>query len=182
MSIYEKDVRMAQLENHDSSSLDNENSGDLCHLDGLPAHRSHKLSFNQFKQQNLSCPHGSRRHYAKNMCMNCYHRSGRTKKAWACSHNSKLHYSKGLCQNCYLANYYRERKAKNLKALAQREPVTDAMLDEVQETIAQDKVVLTSLNPITQGEVSSSRFEPSEVSVPIKEATDIEKTINDEDQ
>ena len=46
------------------------------------------------------------KHYAKNMCITCYHRVGRTKKAWACSHSDKLHYSKGLCQNCYLATYY----------------------------------------------------------------------------
>lgn len=44
--------------------------------------------------------------------MSCYHRSGRTKKAWACPHNFRIHYSKGLCQNCYLASYYQERKAK----------------------------------------------------------------------
>lgn len=55
----------------------------------------------------ITCPHKSRRHYAKNMCINCYHRRGRTKKAWACVHVEKLHYSKGLCQNCYLAKYYR---------------------------------------------------------------------------
>lgn len=52
--------------------------------------------------------------------MSCYHRSGRTKKAWACQHNNKLHYSKGLCQNCYLANYYRKRKARNLLTAQQR--------------------------------------------------------------
>ena len=93
------------------------------HVNGTPAH--HRLASNKFKdgknmQAVMSCPHGKRRHYAKNMCMNCYHRSGRTKKAWACQHRNKLHYSKGLCQNCYLANYYRERKAKNLKAQAEK--------------------------------------------------------------
>jgi len=58
----------------------------------------------------VTCPHKSRKHYAKNMCINCYHRRGRTKKAWACPHSEKLHYSKGLCQNCYLSRYYRQRK------------------------------------------------------------------------
>ena len=57
--------------------------------------------------QQLDCPHKSRKHYAKNMCINCYHRKGRTKKAWACAHREALHYSKGLCQNCYLSRYYR---------------------------------------------------------------------------
>lgn len=47
--------------------------------------------------------------------MSCYHRIGRTKKAWACQHSNKLHYSKGLCQNCYLAKYYRERKEEKRK-------------------------------------------------------------------
>lgn len=45
----------------------------------------------------MHCPHVNRRHYAKRMCMSCYHRVGRTKKAWACKHTNKLHYSKGLC-------------------------------------------------------------------------------------
>jgi len=63
----------------------------------------------------IKCPHKSRKHYAKNMCINCYHRRGRTKKAWACSHKDRLHYSKGLCQNCYLAKYYRKRKAAKTK-------------------------------------------------------------------
>jgi hypothetical protein len=58
----------------------------------------------------MACPHKGRKHYAKNMCINCYHRRGRTKKAWACIHSEKLHYSKGLCQNCYLSRYYRQRK------------------------------------------------------------------------
>lgn len=60
--------------------------------------------------QVMACPHKGRKHYAKNMCINCYHRRGRTKKAWACIHSEKLHYSKGLCQNCYLSRYYRKRK------------------------------------------------------------------------
>jgi len=67
--------------------------------------------------QEVSCPHKSRRHYAKSMCINCYHRRGRTKKAWACVHVEKLHYSKGLCQNCYLAKYYRQRKEKKQRDL-----------------------------------------------------------------
>ena len=60
----------------------------------------------------MHCPHVHRRHYAKKMCMSCYHRIGRTKKAWACPHPYKLHYSKGLCQNCYLSKYYHDKKAE----------------------------------------------------------------------
>lgn len=66
------------------------------------------------------CPHKERKHYAKNMCINCYHRRGRTKKAWACPHNDRLHYSKGLCQNCYLAKYYRNRKAAKTRRPAKK--------------------------------------------------------------
>lgn len=43
------------------------------------------------------------------MCVNCYHRLGRTKKAWACAHTRKTHYSKGLCKYCYLNAYYKHR-------------------------------------------------------------------------
>ena len=28
-----------------------------------------------------ACPHSTRKHYAKNMCNNCYHRNGRDKTA-----------------------------------------------------------------------------------------------------
>ena len=50
------------------------------------------------------------------MCENCYHRLGRTKKAWLCSHTRKVHYSKGLCKYCYLANYYKNRAVKRARS------------------------------------------------------------------
>ena len=75
---------------------------------------SGKGSGRKSNRANLNCPHRQRKHYAKNMCMSCYHRGGRTKKAWSCPHNHRVHYSKGLCQNCYLADYYQQRKANNL--------------------------------------------------------------------
>ena len=61
------------------------------------------------KRQIVFCPHKDRRYYAKGMCVNCYHRRGRTKKAWLCPHTRKTHYSKGLCKYCYLASYYKNR-------------------------------------------------------------------------
>jgi len=70
---------------------------------------------NRKQRKVFKCPHKNKKHYAKNMCINCYHRRGRTKKAWDCPHKDKLHYSKGLCQNCYLAKYYRNRKEKRSK-------------------------------------------------------------------
>ena len=65
------------------------------------------------KKDMFLCPHLDKKHYAKNMCHNCYHRKGKSKMATACSHTNKPHYSVGLCQNCYLAQYYLKRKKKN---------------------------------------------------------------------
>ena len=81
------------------------------------------------------CPHKKAKHYAKNMCINCYHRRGRTKKAWACSHDDRLHYSKGLCQNCYLAKYYRNRKATKTKVPAKKAALNSSNSDSGDESI-----------------------------------------------
>jgi hypothetical protein len=59
---------------------------------------------NPFNKQNRSvtnCKHINKKHYAKGMCYNCYHRQGRNKKAWECGHRNKPHYAKGLCNSCY---------------------------------------------------------------------------------
>jgi hypothetical protein len=48
-----------------------------------------------------ACRHKDRKHYAKNMCYNCYHREGRAKKAWVCEHANRPHYAHGMCHNCY---------------------------------------------------------------------------------
>jgi len=56
------------------------------------------------------CGHPERPHYAKNMCNQCYHKFGRTKKPWRCSHE-KL-YAHGLCQNCYINDYNKKRNQK----------------------------------------------------------------------
>lgn len=67
------------------------------------------------------CPHTDKKHYAKNMCNNCYHRFGRDKLAWSCPHKDRQHYAKGKCQLCYLQNYHRSkvfgkrRKRRNMK-------------------------------------------------------------------
>lgn len=52
-----------------------------------------------------ACPHKESKHYAKNMCYNCYHREGRAKKAWACEHHNRSHYAHGMCHNCYQTNH-----------------------------------------------------------------------------
>jgi hypothetical protein len=95
----------------------------------------------------MACPHKSRKHYAKNMCINCYHRRGRTKKAWACSHNEKLHYSKGLCQNCYLSRYYRQRKEQKKRRDAELARLRSSLLNNG-EAIEED------------GEIESEDSEP----------------------
>ena len=49
------------------------------------------------KMEVFLCPHPHRKHYAKNMCNNCYHRLGRNRKAWECVHVDRPHYAKGKC-------------------------------------------------------------------------------------
>jgi len=70
------------------------------------------------------------------MCINCYHRRGRTKKAWACQHSEKLHYSKGLCQNCYLSRYYRTRKEQKKR----KEQEAAKLRENMSNTVKQDQV------------------------------------------
>ncbi len=69
------------------------------------------------------------------MCINCYHRRGKTKKAWACPHTDKLHYSKGQCQNCYLAKYY---KVSNLSLTSQKRKSSkkDNLKEDLEEPVA----------------------------------------------
>lgn len=40
------------------------------------------------------------------MCINCYRKNGREKKAWKCCHPERAHYARGMCQNCYLNLYH----------------------------------------------------------------------------
>lgn len=56
-----------------------------------------------------ACPHPDRKHYAKNMCNNCYHRLGRNRNAWNCTHQDRQHYAKGKCQLCYLQHYHKTK-------------------------------------------------------------------------
>ena len=69
---------------------------------------------NSRKRMNVfRCPHTDRKHYAKNMCNNCYHKLGRNKKANKCPHKDRQNYAKGKCQNCYLNDYHKvKRKMK----------------------------------------------------------------------
>ena len=64
-----------------------------------------------------ACPHSARKHYAKNMCNNCYHRLGRDKTAWNCEHKDRKHYAKGKCQFCYLKHYNKNRMENEIVEL-----------------------------------------------------------------
>lgn len=61
------------------------------------------------KKSNTVCQHFDRKHYAKNMCNNCYHRYGRYQFAYSCPHKDRKLYAKGKCQFCYLSNYHRSQ-------------------------------------------------------------------------
>ena len=61
--------------------------------------------------QNTNCPHFERKHYAKNMCSACYHKTARPSRAWKCPHSTLPLYAKGRCHDCYVAFYYRKRPA-----------------------------------------------------------------------
>ena len=96
------------------------------------------------------CPHTDQKHYAKNMCHNCYHRKGKSKMAWACGHTNKSHYSSGMCQNCYLAKYYQKRKSK----MADKKAATETPSKE--GTPASDSQPLTE-EASTELEASAKR-------------------------
>jgi len=71
-----------------------------------------KITKRKKKRHNV-CGHPEKEHYAKNLCYNCYHRRGRTKKPWKCNHERM--YARGLCQNCYINDYNRKRRLVELK-------------------------------------------------------------------
>lgn len=79
------------------------------------------------KRMNVyKCPHTDRKHYAKNMCNNCYHKQGRNKKATKCPHKDRQNYAKGKCQNCYLNDYHKvKRKMKKSNSKVQNEEEVD---------------------------------------------------------
>ena len=59
-----------------------------------------------------ACPHTNRKHYAKNMCNDCYHRQGRKRMAWACEHSDRPMYAKGKCQVCYVQSYMDQKNVE----------------------------------------------------------------------
>ena len=84
-----------------------------------------------------ACPHKFAVHYAKNMCSNCYHAKGRSKRPWKCPHVSKAHYALGLCQNCYQMNYIKKQSEQETKYVSK-----GSMNSQVQ-TLSSDTSVTT---------------------------------------
>ena len=125
-------------------------------------HDDDDLDNERKKREIINCPHKTKKHYAKNMCITCYHRRGRTKKAWNCPHSDKLHYSKGLCQNCYLALYYQKRKAKRIaKGLPPtegEESLTEAfsLQKRLKTTCSESEITLLKKNGIIRNAESSA--------------------------
>jgi hypothetical protein len=77
---------------------------------------------NTRKRMNVfRCPHTDRKHYAKNMCNNCYHKQGRNKKATKCPHQERQNYAKGKCQNCYLNDYHKVKRRLKKQQLSKAE-------------------------------------------------------------
>jgi hypothetical protein len=64
----------------------------------------------KIKKKRNSCGHPDKKHYAKGMCNNCYHKYGRFAKPTGCDHD--LLYAKGLCQKCYVTKYNKQKADK----------------------------------------------------------------------
>jgi len=114
-SMYVTNPLKAEISTGDKSN------GSEKHSDEVSQSSSKKESEatnNNRKRMNVfRCPHKDRKHYAKNMCNNCYHKQGRNKKATVCPHTDRQNYAKGKCQNCYLNDYHKnKRKMKKEKA------------------------------------------------------------------
>ena len=60
-----------------------------------------------------ACPHKFAVHYAKNMCSNCYHAKGRSKRPWKCPHVSKAHYALGLSELLSNELYKEAKRTRN---------------------------------------------------------------------
>lgn len=111
------------------------------------------------RREIFKCPHTDKKHYAKNMCHNCYHRKGKTKMAHACGHPERSHYSSGMCQNCYLAKYYLKRKNKaEEKAKAKLDAETAKSSTEV-TSVSEPRLSESDITPkrhFTEGDLMMS--------------------------
>jgi len=89
-----------------------------------------------------TCGHPERSHYAKNMCNQCYHKHGRTKKPWKCNHE-KL-YAHGLCQNCYINAYNKKRsdQAKEKKDVSSTNSNGPELDTDLPSSISDEPLIL----------------------------------------
>lgn len=136
------------VEEEKNSSENEKQSEDLSQSDDQ---KQSTENANLRKRMNVfRCPHTDRKHYAKNMCNNCYHKQGRNKKATKCPHRDRQNYAKGKCQNCYLNDYHKvkrrmKRESSKLTAKedqdAERKISVETLSTEAaQETKAQDPI------------------------------------------
>ncbi len=83
-------------------SLSNNDESILAIMNEVGKDKVYNNHLNHKETRSITnCKHINKKHYAKGMCYNCYHRQGRNKKAWVCTHSDKPHYAKGLCNSCY---------------------------------------------------------------------------------
>lgn len=114
----------------------------------------------QLSEQNISrkrmnvfkCPHTDRKHYAKNMCNNCYHKQGRNKKATKCPHSDRQNYAKGKCQNCYLNDYHKVKRR-----MKKQVPKSSAV--EKQEEV--DRRISVETSCTVENQISRASAQPS---------------------
>ena len=83
---------------------------ELPNIFGDAGTQSEQLPRKRKAQKITACPHKDRKHYAKHMCNNCYHKLGRARYAWACPHPERKFYAKGQCQLCYLRSYHQAKR------------------------------------------------------------------------
>jgi hypothetical protein len=102
---------------------------------------------NARKRMNVfRCPHTDRKHYAKNMCNNCYHKQGRNKKATKCPHKDRQNYAKGKCQNCYLNDYHKVKRRMKKQQLTK----VDKVSEEIDRRISVETATTEMNQPSTQ--------------------------------
>jgi len=150
-NLITKDSRGSQSQSKTGGKLPKINIDDLTltpNLDeseGSQANPSDSQLFdNKSKKirKTNTCGHPERAHYAKNMCNQCYHKHGRTKKPWKCNHE-KL-YAHGLCQNCYINAYNKKRsqKVKDEKAETPKSENTESKFGSLPSPSLKDSLIM----------------------------------------
>jgi hypothetical protein len=102
IKVEEVQIKCEESENNSSHHL-------TCETEKVSASKKIKKC-----EKNVNtCGHPERKHYAKGMCNNCYHKYGRIGKPDLCEHD--VLYAKGLCQKCYLVKYNHQKALSSKK-------------------------------------------------------------------